>query len=241
LLLVLLISGCFIVSGHVFSGTIPGVGQRFLDLPDGFSVSEEEEDAPELIEFYSNEYEGDAWFFCLDKSDSMSANTGGGQPKYMVRNRETIKALTALTKRSTATCLFFDWKKAQSDIFGDPPVRMDAAGKSRMIGQVSRMTVANHAGSDSCICAGMLRVMQVANKAVNAHRVLLLVADGRAQCSGDETDPERVFQKITSNNIHRIPINTIYTGAQSGDDWTIGKPLLERLARATGGKFKIAQ
>jgi hypothetical protein len=240
-LLLLLIFGLCILPGHIFSASAPGIGQRFLDLPDGFSLTEEEEDAPELIEFYSNEYEGDAWFFCLDKSDSMSANTAGGSPKYMVRNRETIKALSALTKRSTATCLFYDWKKQNSDIFGDPPVRMDEAGKARMIAQVSRMTVANHSGADSCINAGMLRILQVVNKSTNSHRVIMLVADGRAQCSGDTEDPNRIFQSITSNNIHRAPINTIYTGAQSGGDWDIGKPLLERLARATGGKFKIAQ
>jgi hypothetical protein len=238
---VLLILGLSITPGHIFSASPLGIGQRFLDLPDGFSITEEEEDAPEFIEFYSNEYEGDAWFFCLDKSDSMSNNTAGGSPKYMVRNRETIKALSALTKRSTATCLFFDWKKENSDIFGDPPLRMDNSGKARMIAQVSRMTVANHSGSDSCINAGMLRILRVVNKSTNSYRVIMLVADGRAQCSGDTEDPNRIFQSITSNNIHRVPINTVYTGAQSGDDWTIGKPLLERLARATGGKFKIAQ
>ncbi len=240
LLLLLLVLGLCLLPGHIFSASAPGIGQRFLDLPDGFSITEEEEDAPELIEFYSDEYEGDAFFFCLDKSDSMSGNTAGGQKKYMVRNRETVKALQGMTERSTATVLFFDHKKQNSDLYGDPPIKMDAAGKARLVSQVTRTTVANHSGSDSCICAGMLRLLQVVNKSTNQHRLIILVADGRAQCSGDEEDPNRIYQRITTANVHRVPINTIYTGAQSGSDWEIGKPLLERLARGTGGRFKIA-
>ncbi len=117
---------------------------------------------------------------------------------------------------------------------------MDGSGKARMISFISSKKTANHAGADSCIASGMVKVLQIANKTSNEYRTAILVADGRAQCSGDETEPSRVFQRIMGANVHRIPINTIYTGQQHGDDWTIGKPLLERLARATNGKFKLA-
>jgi hypothetical protein len=69
---------------------------------------------------------------------------------------------------------------------------------------------------------------------------MVIVADGRTHCPNEENNPERVFQRIIAKNVFRIPINTIYTGPQSGEDWTIGKPMLERIARATNGKFKIA-
>jgi hypothetical protein len=238
-ILLLLLGLCFL-PGHIFSQAgVPNVGPVFLDLPDGFGQSDEEEDEPELIEFYENEYEGDAFFFCLDKSDSMSRTTGG-QAKWAIRNRETIKAIQGLTRRSVVTVLFFDFRGVRSDCYGDPPLRMDPANKARLIGQITATTVANHSGSDSCIGEGMKRILQIANKTQNKYRVIMLVADGRAQCPTGENDPDRVFASIMSLNAQRIPINTVYTGPQSGSDWEYGKPLLERLARATNGKFKIA-
>ncbi len=227
--LVLLILGLLITSGHIFSASAPGSGQRFLDLPEGFSITEGEE-----------KDEGGAWFFCLDKSDSMSSMAACGQPKFLVRNRETIRVLAGLTDRCTATIIFFDHKKMKSDLYGDPPLTMNAANKARMIGQVSRTTVANHTGSDSCIASGMVRLLQVANQTFT-NRTMIVVADGRTQCCGEETDPDRVFRKIMAHNVHRIPINTTYTGLQTGSDWELGKPLLECLARETYGTFTIAQ
>ena len=86
-----------------------------------------------------------------------------------------------------------------------------------------------------------MKTLQIANKTKNEYRICILTADGRAQCDGGETDPERVFSRIMNANVLRLPINTVYTGQQAGDEWNIGKPVLERLARATNGKFKIAQ
>ena len=235
LLLILLISGCFVVSGHLFSGTAPGIGQRFLDLPDGFGISEEEEDEPELIEFYSNEYEGDGWFFCLDRSSSMGRQTSSGQRKFDVLKRETVRALTGLTKRSVCSVVFYN-KDMTPLVIGDPAVRMDAAGKAKMIGQVSGTPISN----GSCMLRGMLKCLDIANRTQNEHRNCMLTADGRTTCPNGERNPDRVFQQIMSRNMLRIPIHTIYTGPQSGSDWTEGKPLLERLSRATNGKFKIA-
>jgi len=232
-----------LVPGHIFSAAgsnIAGLGGRYLDLPDGFAISEEEEDTPELIEFYNDEYEGDAWFFCLDHSDSMQAASASGQPKYMVRNRETIEAINRMSARSVCSIVFFDYRKEQSPCLGDPPLRMDAAGKARAIAFVNSKSTANHPGSDSCIASGMVRTLRIASKTNNEFRTCILVADGRAQCSGDVTDPNQVFQKIMAHNVLKIPINTIYTGQRSGDDWNLGASLLRRLAQATNGKFKVA-
>ncbi|MEM7263371.1 MAG: hypothetical protein AAF488_15385, partial [Planctomycetota bacterium] len=46
-----------------------GTARRPLDLPTpGAGSEEEDEDAPESITFYGSEYEGDGFFWCLDKS-----------------------------------------------------------------------------------------------------------------------------------------------------------------------------
>jgi hypothetical protein len=70
---------------------------------------------------------------------------------------------------------------------------------------------------------------------------MILTSDGRTTCPNDSNDPNENFNRIMAKNMLRIPINTIYTGPMSGEDWTIGKPLLERLSRASNGKFKIAR
>lgn len=48
---------------------------RPLDMPSGGrGGDEDEEDAPEVIDFWGGQYEGDAFFWCLDKSCSMGWN-----------------------------------------------------------------------------------------------------------------------------------------------------------------------
>jgi hypothetical protein len=235
-LLAILCFGLCFVDGHLFSGADPAAGTSFLDLPDGFGASEEEEDEPELIEFYSEEYEGDAWFFCLDRSSSMGRTTASGEVKFSVLKRETVRSLTSMTKRSVVSVVFYN-KDMQPLTFGDPPVRMDGSGKARMIASVTGTPIS----AGSCMIRGMLKTLDIAHRAQNNYRQIMLTADGRTHCPNGENNPDRVYQNIISKNSLRIPINTIYTGPQSGDDWTIGKPMLERLSRATNGKFKIAQ
>ena len=238
MILILMVVGLLAVPGHIFSqAASPGIpgGVRFLDLPDGVGTSEEEDEDIEMLEFYADAYEGDAFFFCLDRSSSMNQSTASGETKYAVMLRETVRAIQGLSARSVVSVHFYDHSQQQLT-YGDPPVKMDAAGKAMMVGRVSSTPISN----GSCMLRGMDKTFTVAQKSQNEHRTIILVADGRTHCPNDENDPERVFQRIVGRNVLRIPINGIYTGARSGDDWTIGKTMLERLSRATGGRFKIA-
>src|SRR5262245_55553549 len=54
------------------SGSASGGVKQNLDLPfDAAGEEEDEEDAPEIIVFYGQQYEGDGIFFSCDKSGSM--------------------------------------------------------------------------------------------------------------------------------------------------------------------------
>lgn len=227
-----------LLPGHIASvmgaAGLPG-GQQFLDLPSGFGVSEEKEEEPPIIEFYEETYEGDAFFFCLDRSSSMGNLTQSGEIKYEVLKREAVKALQGMTKESTACVVFYDVSGPY--VHGNPPVKMNETGKANMINKVQSTPISR----GSCMVKGMDKTLELANKSNYEHRVIVLVADGRTHCSNAENDPEKVFNIIMQKNMSRIPINTIYTGVQSGDDWTIGKTMLERLSRSTNGKFKIAR
>jgi hypothetical protein len=134
------------------------------------------------------------------------------------------------------TCVFYN-NRSEMTYVGDPPLKMDPTGKSRVIAQVSATSLA----LQSCMALGTDKAFEVAEKTKNEYKTLIIVADGRTQCRTDDNDPDRVFKRIMARNRLRIPINAIYVGPQNGKDWNLGKPLLERLSRATSGKFTIGQ
>jgi len=236
--IVLLALGLCALPGHFATGAATNMsgGVAFLDLPDGFGVTQEDEEEPELIEFYADEYEGDAFFFCLDRSSSMGQTTASGEVKFSVLKRETIRALQGLTSRSVVSIVFYN-QDMEPLTFGDPPIKMEAAAKAQLISKVTGTQIS----VGSCMFRGAEKLLGIATKSQNEHRTMILVADGRTHCSNGENDANRVFARIIAKNTTRMSINTIYTGMQSGEDWTIGKPLLERLSRATNGRFKVAR
>jgi hypothetical protein len=235
---ILLALGLCMLPGDMVSGAAAsGTGEvAFLDLPDGFGVTEEDEQEPEIIEFYADEYEGDAFFFCLDRSSSMGQTTASGEVKFSVLKRETVRALQGLTSRSVVSIVFYN-QDMEPLTYGDPPIKMEPAAKAQLISRVTGTPIS----VGSCMFRGAEKLLGIANKTQNEHRTMILVADGRTHCSNGENNADKVYQRIIAKNTTRMPINTIYTGLQSGEDWTIGKPLLERLSRATNGKFKIAR
>ncbi len=163
--------------------------------------------------------------------------TAGGTPTYMLVNRAVIEAVQLLGPRHRVSIIDMV-TYGHENLFGDPPIAMDGEGKERLSAYISRGTVDSN--PDTCLCAAVLRGLQLAQRYANPDASLVLIGSGRATCSGDEVDPQRIFSKITTSNGERFPINTVYTGSHRGDDWYIGKPLMERLARATNGWFRLA-
>ena len=69
--LLLVLSFIVSITGWIVGQSDEGA-RRPLDLPSGGAGDgDDEEDAPETINFWGGEYEGDAFFWCLDKSGSM--------------------------------------------------------------------------------------------------------------------------------------------------------------------------
>jgi len=140
-----------------------------------------------------------------------------------------------LTKRTVVSVVFYN-RSLKPLVYGDPPERMDPPGKARMIARV----LATRLGQGTCLLRGMMTTLELAKKIQAVERTIILTGDGRTTCPNGEQDPERVFTCIMAHNVLCIPINTVYTGTQTGEDWAVGKPLLEKLARATGGTFRVA-
>ena len=133
-ILFILILGLCVLPSHLCSAASSGnpmSGEMYLDLPEGFGVEEEKEDKPPLIEFYNEMYEGDAFFFCLDRSSSMGNAASNGQRKFDVLKKEVLKALQTMASESMVSVVFYNFEGAL--VIGDPPVKMDGAGKGKMI------------------------------------------------------------------------------------------------------------
>jgi hypothetical protein len=213
-----------------------GAAAEFLDLPGGDGTATGIEKPPDIIDIYETPLEGDAFFFCLDRSRSMSYPDARGQIKFEVLKREVARALQGLSADSVACVHFYDGSVEQLT-YGNPPARMDGPGKARVIGEVAGTALA----SGSCLCRGAEKVLAIANACDRESRTIMIVGDGRTQCANGEGNPERVFQRIMAKNVFRLPISAVYTGPQTGEEWELGMPLLKRLALATNGQFRIAR
>ena len=55
-----------VLSFALFADGNAAAGKKPLDLPaGGIGTSDDDEDAPETIQFYGSEYEGEAFFWCF--------------------------------------------------------------------------------------------------------------------------------------------------------------------------------
>jgi hypothetical protein len=201
-------------------------------------------------------YLGQVLVFCIDRSSSMGQPVASGQTKFELTKRFVADMIRGLSLRTRASIVFYNRDQGPL-VCGDPPVPMTAEGKAELLGCLLGTPIS----SGSCLLRGVLRALEIAAAADPplAARVIL-IGDGRTHCPNGEADPERIFQSILAHNVHGIPIDTVYVGADGEEDgyvgadgkedgylvaygredWNRGESLLERIARATGGTFTLA-
>ena len=101
-------------SGWVLAQSDSPRQRRPLDLPSGgHGADSDEEDAPETITFYGGEYEGDGFFWCLDKSCSM-----GWADDIAFLKSEVISALASLSPQAEISLVAF----SSGHIVWSPPL-----------------------------------------------------------------------------------------------------------------------
>ncbi len=178
--------------------------------------------------------EGKAYFFCVDRSGSMGETGADGETKFVTVKREIVRAIQAMSEECVVSVVFFDhWRSPLT--YGDPPIRMDPAGKATLTSLITR----TYLSSGSCMMYGMERVFELASRTARREPTIILIGDGRTHCEGDELPVSDAFFALMRENVRRIPINTVYVGSTRGDDWDRGKALLELLSRATGGTHTL--
>jgi len=195
-------------------------GRRPLDLPSGGSGSQDDdEDAPEIINFWGGEYEGDAFFWCLDKSCSMSWNGEINDLK-----QEFTQTLNSLSSQAEFGVVAF----SEGHISWNPaPQRANPANKGAATAWVNALNAAGW----TCLGPAGVHTIGIANQSQKQMKQILILSDGEPYCNGSNTATQSLAD-ITAANWQRIPINTIYISSDNG-----GITFMQQLASNNNGMF----
>ena len=191
--------------------------KRPLDLPSGGrGDGEDEEDAPETISFYGGEYEGDGFFWCLDKSCSM-----GWAGELDQLKSEMAQSLAGLTDNSEFSIVAF----SSGHIIWSPfPKEANTANRAAGTAWVQAL----NADGATCLAPAGVEAVNIANMCNKQAKQILILSDGEPNCPG----PSETISAITSANWQHTPVNTIYIATDSG-----GVSFMQQLAAANGGTF----
>ena len=189
-----------------------------LDLPyDAIGDNtDEEEDAPEIIQFYGQTYEGDGIFYCIDRSGSMQ-----GSGELDIAKREVTRNISEFSDRVEFGIVFFDSKVLKWPPSGQP-APANASKKQSGISWVQTMP----GGSGSAISKGLTAALDMVNKSTKKRLTLIYVGDGGG------SQPSMIGQ-IKGRNTKRAIINTIGVLDVSPTN----RDFLKQLAQSNNGKY----
>ncbi|MEM7167646.1 MAG: VWA domain-containing protein [Planctomycetota bacterium] len=191
---------------------------RPLDLPAGKAFKDDEdEDDPESIIFYGQEYEADAFFWCVDRSGSMNG------PPIIALRAELQSAVSGLSRQAEFGLVTFS---NGAEKYKPHPVRARPSEKAAAIAWIQAIAP----NGMTCLGDGGVACLEVANQCRKRNKRMICMADGGANCPGCATE----VPQITTANWQRIPIDTLFVGSSAN-----GADCLEQLANENGGTFAL--
>lgn len=203
--------------------------RRPLDLPSGGSFNsvayggEEEEYDSNVIEFYGGYYEGDAFFWCLDRSSSMGPPNP--EDKLSMLKEEVTSAIQQLSQDNEFGIVSF---ATSITWFKDRPVRATGSQKQSAIEWVNSM----QAYGTTCISLGVVKTLEISRRSLMKNRRVLIVGDGDISCPGYST--KTAVEQINAENWQRLPIDTIDIGSNNS-----GIDILKQIASENGGTYRL--
>jgi hypothetical protein len=180
-----------------------------LDLP--YRVhepSEEGERAPDVVIFYGSVFEGDGFFYALDRSGSTLDNGELEREK-----EELVRNIREFSDDVFFAVCFYDaglirWPPSPH------PVRATAATREAAIAWV----LGTPGGGGTCVAKGILASVDFANLSPARRNVVIWLGDGCTTCPG--FDPaqyaQRALAEITARNVRRHEIHAIIVGPEIG-------------------------
>ncbi len=207
-----------------------GVLKANLDLPfDAGLLNDdgEDEDAPEIITFYSQQYEGDGIFYAIDRSGSMQ-DSG----ELLIAKNEVRKNIREFSSRVQFGIVFFDLGIAKFPSNGRP---IDAS--SSMKASATNWLMAIPGGRGSCCKEGLAEALKYANTSSATRKVVVYVGDGGGTCSlsggGEASYLKQTLAMVKSQNFQRAQVNTVGVLQLN----TLRENFLKSLASGNGGSF----
>ncbi|HIN81152.1 MAG TPA: VWA domain-containing protein, partial [Planctomycetes bacterium] len=204
--------------------------RRPLDLPSGggalsslaYEIEEPEFDS-NVIEFYGGYYEGDAFFWCLDRSTSMGPQNPGD--KLEMLKAEVTDAIKQLSEDNEFGLVSF---ATSVTWFKNRPVRATGAKKQAAIEWVNSM----QPYGATCISLGVVKALEISTHSLMSNRRILLVGDGGPTCPGYSS--ATMLEEINGANWQRLPIDTIDIGANQD-----GIEILKQIANQNDGTYRL--
>jgi hypothetical protein len=197
-----------------------------LDLPfDALGENEEEEDAPEVVNFYTVTLEGDGFFYIIDRSSTMT-----DQGELNRAKAEVKKNISEFSDRVQFGIFFFDANMVKFPNNGQPATADQAMKQS-----AKAYVDGTPGGAGTCGLKALQAALQMANQAKSHRKVIVYLSDGGGHCMGAEEAQylNKVLSTVASINFQRIKINTIGVLQLS----SLGEQFMRKLASMNGGTY----
>jgi len=202
-----------------------GVTKANLDLPfDASSAQEEEEEAPEIVVFYGQQYEADGIFFSCDCSGSMKGN------KFKRLQNEVIKNVNSFSERVQFGIVFF-----AGDVVKFPGSGRPADATNSMKAAAVSMVTSASLRMGTCTKAALITCLAFANQSSAKRKIIIHLSDGEHRCNGADPDSygRETLTEISQRNTCQARINAICIGP-SGE---VNENWMRQLAAQNNGTF----
>lgn len=219
-------------------GSIAGRKEN-LDLPFDAGVfqrqgDEGEENAPGVVRFYGQQYEGDGVFFVIDRSKSMAAS---GQLERAKKEVRTNLFQMTSGMRFAIVMVDFDIMKYPSQ---RRPAILDDNTRPGAMNWMATVTP----GNTSCVRKGLVEALKFANRSESKRNVLIYVGDGGGDClplsviNGVQVTDEDAYLRETlavvrKENYKGTQVNTVGVMRVT----LSGERFLRELAAANQGSY----
>ena len=170
-----------------------------LDLPFDARPSKDDgddEDALETINFYSQQFEGDGFFYVID----------GGSMRCAAM-RDLRRNIAGFSSRIQFGIVFFD-----RSIWKFPAGRRPAEAKTAMkSAALTWLRSAQTGAGGSCCRKGFVEALKYANASSASRKVIVYVGDGGGDCDGtnEQVYLNQTLSAVRSQNLQRAQINAV--------------------------------
>ncbi len=196
-----------------------------LDLPfDAVGSSEDEEDAPEIVVFYGQQYEGDGFFFCCDRSSSMEGL------KWKRLQQEVVKNISQFSDKVEFSIVFFD-----ANIIAFPPSGRPAEASPALKAAGIAMVMSSTTGHGTCAKAALIKTLNYANQSSAKRKTIVFLSDGYWYCNGQDlgTYTNSTLAEVTARNTQRAHINALCIGQNDN----VSEEPMRRMASQNQGQY----